>query len=436
MIQSQPQTAAPAFRPPSAGRDQISLHAPCPVGSAPEPTVQPHCSSESLIRGIKSLAVPIIYGYLGSGHTKGLGRQDGLTEALSALTPVVLLKRSPAASYSPKYRPFVERLRTNLYVVHNAFALRFSRIGRRIGKPAGMIDGRWLNVVLARAGITDYIYWLTDSSPAMLWGMNLNRLVYDCIDPCFIPQEQPRVDKHETLIARRAKLIFATAETLVTRMRGLHPHVHLLPNACSIETIHAAPQHPEIPALHGRPRPVVGCMSTYDWRFDADIVYRAAKLLPGCTFALVGRVNADQEDRIRPLRSLPNVILPGAVSYEEGFRWTAAFDIGLIPFIAGPVSDAINPVKMYMYLAAGKPVVSTHMHECARHSAFVKTARTPEELVTAICASAADRVPEAAGRRIRFAMCNRWEDRAAEAARVLLESGIAADRSTAERCLS
>ncbi|HVS72506.1 MAG TPA: hypothetical protein VHQ47_14720 [Phycisphaerae bacterium] len=366
---------------------------------------------------------PILYGYLGNGYEKGLGRQGGLTDALSQLTTVILLKRSPASPSSPRYRPTVERLRENLFIVHNAFALRFSRLGRRIGKPAGLLDGRWLHTALASAGITDYIYWLTDSSPAMLWGMRLTRLLYDCIDPCFVPADQPRVDRQEFALARRAKLIFATAESLAARMRTVNPNVHLLPNACSTDTLHAPPAHADLPQLRDRPRPIVGCMSTYDWRFDADIVYHTAKQLPDITFALVGRINADQEHRIAPLRSLPNVLLPGAVSYDDGLLWTSAFDIGLIPFLPGAISDAVNPVKMYMYLAAGKPVVSTHIHECTQNP-FVRTARTPKELAAAIRAAAADRTPEAAARHIRFATKNRWQDRAAAAARILAAKGF------------
>lgn len=372
---------------------------------------------------------PILYGYLGNGYDKGLGRQGGLTEAFSQLTPVILLKRTPFSAASPKFLPTLQHLHENLFVVHNAFALRYSRVGRRLGKFAGLLDGRWLNTVLARAGLSGYIYWLTDSSPSMLWGMPTDRLVYDCIDPCFVPEDQPRFDRQEFQVARRAKVVFATADTLAHRMRSVNPHVHLLPNACSSDTFEAPPVSfalDELPMLRGRPRPVVGCMSTYDWRFDADIVFQAAKFLPDLTFALVGRVNPDQEHRIRRLRSLPNVLFPGAVSYDDGFRWTAAFDIGLIPFLPGEISDAINPVKMYMYLAAGKPVVSTHIHECVSNASFVRAARSPEELVAAICAASDDATPEAAAKRRAFARRNRWEDRALAAARILHQEGFAA----------
>src|SRR5439155_6779412 len=122
-----------------------------------------------------------------------------------------------------------------------------------------------------------------------------------------------------------------------------------------------------------------------------------ARRLPQYTFALVGRVNWDQEDRVRPLRSLPNVILPGAVSVEEGRTYTAAFDVGLIPFLPGTVGDAINPVKMYMYLVAGKPVVTTWIRECRRHAPYVAAAQTHEQFAAAIQAAAEARLPTTAG---------------------------------------
>jgi len=140
-------------------------------------------------------------------------------------------------------------------------------------------------------------------------------------------------------------------------------------------------------------------MGTFDGRVDAGILTEAARRIPEFTFALIGRINVDQEQRLKDLRSLHNVVMPGAVSVEEGRAYTAAFDVGLIPFIPNAMNDAINPVKMYMYLMAGKPVVSTWIRECRRHSPCVRAAESVDDFVAAIREAIAERLAPGAPKR-------------------------------------
>src|SRR5690606_1310499 len=127
-------------------------------------------------------------------------------------------------------------------------------------------------------------------------------------------------------------------------------------------------------ALVGRDVPVVGYMGTFDSRVDMALLLSAAEALPGLTFALPGRVNGDCEAVAGELRALPNVVMPGPVDFEEGESYAANFDVGLIPFRPGRIGDAINPVKMWMYLARGTPVVGTDTAEMRRHRPYVEVA--------------------------------------------------------------
>src|SRR5260221_3165113 len=66
--------------------------------------------------------------------------------------------------------------------------------------------------------------------------------------------------------------------------------------------------------------------------------------------------------RSRPYASLPELF--------------AAADAGIVPFRLTPMTHAIHPIKVYEYLAAGLPVVSTprseeHTSELQSHSDLV-----------------------------------------------------------------
>ena len=53
----------------------------------------------------------------------------------------------------------------------------------------------------------------------------------------------------------------------------------------------------------------------------------------------------------------------------------------MIPFLINELTIAMNPVKVYEYLAAGKPVVSTDLPEVRSFGPVCKLARTEEEFL-------------------------------------------------------
>ena len=354
-------------------------------------------------------------------------RQHKLMAALSELHPVVFLD-SPhfTGSFLDMRKPRFKAITPNLTLIEEAFGWRQARLGRKLGKISAMQDGLWLKKLLAEHGITEYIYWMSSPSPEMLVGMRTDRLVYDCIDPCFLESQQAAHDVAEREVAQQAKLVFCTAESLQERLLKWNPKSVLLPNGCDPAT-----NHPDKTTAIKRPdrlkdvdTPIIGFMGTFDWRIDSEILAEAARRLPEYTFALPGRINADQKDKLTSLMSLPNVVMPGSVSEEDGQAYTAAFDVGLIPFRPGEMNDAINPVKMFMYMIAGKPIVSTWVRECRRYAPYVTAAKDVDAFVEAIRRAVEDNSPEAAAQRVAFASKNSWHDRAVEALEQIKAAGL------------
>ena len=366
--------------------------------------------------------LPIVHVGLGDGYNDYPGRQL-LLHALSSYTPVIILRwRDPGEGLLRG--PYLREVRPGIFELRNAFSLRNSRLGR-LGRGVGRLDGTLLRRALRSEGIGDFIYWLSVPEPRLLWVMPTHRLVYDCVDPCFIPERQGEFDRKEFAVAKKAKVVFCTARALLRRLSRVSGNISLLPNACAKEYFGAGGNADPRAArkLEGRKRPIIGYMGTLDWRFDVESVRCAAEALPDYSFALVGRLNKDQEERISPLAALPNVVMVGPVSREEGVAYNAAFDVGIIPFTPGPMNDAINPVKMYMYLAAGKPVVSTHIEEASDNSDLVRVARSPEAFAELIRAAVESDNCSARLQRRQFGLSNTWDDRALEAIRIMEREG-------------
>lgn len=364
----------------------------------------------------------IVYAY---PHTKWAdypGRQIELTKAMSEYARLVFLEINPSNGWS--IQPRAGLVLDGVEIVHNAMRLRTSRFGRgNAVRLAAAFDGRWLQSVLRSMGVDDgYIYWVASNDLRLLRGMHLNRLVYDCIDPCFDDSMRQKFDYQEAKLASQAKVVICTAELLAERMLMHNPVVHLIPNAAPIGAV-LQPSDVEVPEVLCGRGPVAGYLGTIDARFDFDLILRSAISMPEMTFCIAGRINREHEDDMAQIRALPNVVVTGPVSRADGERLVAYFDVGLIPFKCGEVCDAINPVKMYMYLKSGIPVVASDIRECRGRKPLVSTARTVSEFVGCL-RDALIEVPEIAFRRRVYAEEQTWSNRASEVMHLLEKSNL------------
>jgi glycosyltransferase involved in cell wall biosynthesis len=116
---------------------------------------------------------------------------------------------------------------------------------------------------------------------------------------------------------------------------------------------------------------------------------------------------------LKPVKNLSNVHLLGEKPYTEIPGYLSHFDVAIIPFKQTPLTHATNPVKMYEYLSAGKPIVATRLDEISHYDEYVRLAETRNEWEEAISESLAEERTEALlEKRFEFAKKNTWEKRA------------------------
>lgn len=271
---------------------------------------------------------------------------------------------------------------------------------------------RWTRV-LARAGFDRVdLLWMTPGSPmlALLDAIPHGRSIYRMSDdtPEF-PDTPKSYATIERETARRVDLVVATAGCLAERARRLGARRVLhLPNACDPARFTAGP-FPEPADLARYPRPRAIYAGAIDSWFDAALLAETAALRPDWTFVLLGPVRAD----LRRLQNRPNIALLGARAYADLPAYLGASDAGLVPFRKGPLTEAIHPIKVYEYCAAGLPVVSVPLRETAATGAPILFAGDAAAFGAALDRA---RVEGASGRRERvaFAEANSWDARYAK----------------------
>ncbi len=137
--------------------------------------------------------------------------------------------------------------------------------------------------------------------------------------------------------------------------------------------------------------PIVGFLGAFEYFVDFDLALAAAARLPDVTFLLVGGGRAWEGVKAEvAARGLRNVVLPGPVPHALGLDYVAAMDVTLIPFTRDRVSDFASPLKLFEYMALGKPVLTTPGYEIEMIAGpYVTVVRDVEGLVAGIEAALA-----------------------------------------------
>jgi glycosyltransferase involved in cell wall biosynthesis len=271
--------------------------------------------------------------------------------------------------------------------------------------------------VLAEAGFEDFEILFMEPGAPLLALLDLYPSAFAVYRMCDATADFPDTPRSfaaiEAETCRRAGLVVATARVLVTRAKALGARrVLYLPNACEPEPFEvpiAAPPAADgatVAEIAGARRPCAIYAGALEAWFDAALVRDTARLLPRWSFVLVGPARA----RLREIEGLPNVRLLGPRPYASLPALFAGADAGIVPFRLTPMTHAIHPIKVYEYLAAGLPVVSTPMQETAAMGAPLALAAGAEEFARAL-ETALGSGPAARLERQAYARRNSWDAR-------------------------
>lgn len=271
-----------------------------------------------------------------------------------------------------------------------------------------------------------YVLWLYHPSQLDaldLLGDEAELVVYDWTDDWAAalpegcgPEARRRLEARQQELLCRADVVLAVSPALAGRARELCPEVHHLPNATDPAVFR--PWDPSRPghSLAAR-RPVLVYLSQITERLDVDLVRDVAKARPGWTVVLAGPLACPPE-LVAPLAGCGNVVLAGPLPYEEAAELVAQADVCLLPHKEDPLTRALDPIKLYDYLATGRPIVSTAVAMHPDLAGQVRIASGAAAFIRAVEAALAEPEDAAAGRR-EAAMAHTWEARAGQVADIL-----------------
>ncbi len=263
------------------------------------------------------------------------------------------------------------------------------------------------------AGLTNFILKIDHPFWGYIFNSSKFKIMYDCMDDHeSFEMSSDELVKIESKIAREARAVTAASDHLYLKMKKFHPKMLALVKNAGEYTHFAVAQNktqlkpPDIKQCKGK---IIGYYGAIAEWFDAEIVIRLAKEYPSHSIVLIGAVT---HETLRGVASkFNNVFLLGEKPYKELPNYSANFDVCLIPFVINDLIKATNPVKIYEYFAAGKPVVATDLPELHNIKDFVYLAKNNDEFVELTKKALEEKDPSLTKKRIDYAKENTWDKR-------------------------
>jgi len=232
-------------------------------------------------------------------------------------------------------------------------------------------------------------------------------IIYDCVDDHAAFSEYSSlwkkvlVNEMEKVLLERARGVLASSQMLWERCRKVRSDILLVGNGADAD--HFASAALGKTGRLGATNRIAGFYGGIGPWVDLELIFRAAGLLPEWLFYLAGPI----ESSVRLPKLPPNVRMPGLVAYADLPSILADFDAALIPFRLNELTASVNPLKLYEYFAAGKPVLVTPIPELTRWGRLVYPFSTAEELAESL-PRALQEAAELKTERQKVAMEHSW----------------------------
>jgi glycosyltransferase involved in cell wall biosynthesis len=236
--------------------------------------------------------------------------------------------------------------------------------------------------------------------------------VFDAVDNWLehgsYSREQERLKDGYEMIRQYATVIFTVSQTMVDFF-GKREHVVYIPNGVDVDFFSSGTcAHPALMGLKG---PVIGYHGNIQSRINFTLLEYLITKHTDYQFVLAGFVWKEVSAQIAALEKRSNVTIIREIPYSQLPNIIACFDVAIIPHVIDRFTQSMNPLKLYEYLAAGKPVIATAVAGVEQFGDLVTLAISPEDFSKGIEDAIQNESVEMMERRMHAVDSHRWEDR-------------------------
>lgn len=240
-----------------------------------------------------------------------------------------------------------------------------------------------LKSILRKQGFlkTD-VFWITNlGMHSLLEIVNYKVSIFRFSDDLIEFQHIPKIaiEIQEKTI-KKVDIVIATAKFLAEKARKVNKHTYYVPNGAdcgrfsNVSFVVEPIEYKEI----AHPRVIY--VGAIEYWVDINLLDYVTDHLKEYNFIVIGKPMTN----LSRLQNKNNFVILGPKDYNQIPAYLKYSDVGIIPFKRNELTNSVNPIKLYEYLACGLPVVSTNLDEVKAINSPCLIAESPEEFVNLI----------------------------------------------------
>lgn len=197
-------------------------------------------------------------------------------------------------------------------------------------------------------------------------------LIYDCIDDyeqmCIDEYWQRRVRRDEEILLQRSDIVIVSSQKLLEKKANIsHAAPNLIRNGTGFQKIF------EVKEAEIKNRYLMGYIGTIAEWFDYELIRANCREHKELEYHLIGpNLTFDQAEDDR-------IIYDGIIEHGRLQAQVENYDCMIMPFIVSEIVQAVDPVKLYEYIAFGKCIISVYYEELEQFRDYVYFYTTGKE---------------------------------------------------------
>lgn len=217
-------------------------------------------------------------------------------------------------------------------------------------------------------------FWSTYMNPTIYEFFRKSKYkVYDLAERRMTnPHLSERILRWEKKAVVESDLVIVDNHATYDDYKHLNSHIFYIPQGVNCSTFFKTDDCSSI-------REFIGYIGNFHFAIDYDFLDNLIKNNPNQKFLFIGGIIEEEANRIL---KYPNVTYIPQIPKEQLNQYLSKMKIGLIPYVVNDHTVGVYPTKLFEYLAAGVPVVSTPLPEVCQYANddYLKIVNQPLDL--------------------------------------------------------
>ncbi|WP_139691833.1 glycosyltransferase [Sporolactobacillus terrae] len=157
----------------------------------------------------------------------------------------------------------------------------------------------------------------------------------------------------------------------------------------------------------------IGYIGNLHERLDLALIDEMVTSFPKIKFIFIGKNQFKTNEFNKLITKHNNIILVDSIPYEKVPEYIAAFDVCIVPHVVNKYTLSQDSMKIYDYLAFGKPIVTTPVPPADHLNEIIYAAKTKTEFIEKIKLALHENDESKKIKRLIFMKNNTWSKKVA-----------------------